>query len=247
MTVAGEDGRSLDGRRVVVVGGTRGIGLATARAAADRGALVVLGGRTRPRVDQVVREIGGHARGGIVDATDAAAVRRFLASAAPIDHVVVTATGAALGRLVDADLDSLLALFDTKFWGGVRVVKEALGGKYFAENASIVLFSGASAHKGSPGFAVGAALNAAVESLVRSLAAELAPIRVNAVSPGLVDTPVWDALPGITREQVLRGAGALPVPRLGLPAELAEVVMLLLENCFMTGAVIAADGGFSST
>jgi NAD(P)-dependent dehydrogenase (short-subunit alcohol dehydrogenase family) len=207
---------------------------------------VLIGGRDEDRLARALDELAPGVDGRAIDATDASSIRGFLSEAGTIDHLIFTAGGAALGPLVEASMTDLLAFFDGKFWGGVRLVMLALAEDRLSQDGSIVLFSGASARNGSPGFAAGAALNAAVESLVRSLAVELAPIRVNGVSPGLIDTPVWDELTDVTREMVTEGARALPVPRLGRPKEVAQAVALLLENRFMTGTVLLVDGGFVS-
>jgi NAD(P)-dependent dehydrogenase (short-subunit alcohol dehydrogenase family) len=222
----------------LVVGGTSGIGLATARRLAAVGHTVHVASRTPAKAD-AAPELVAHR----LDGNDPEAVAELAAGLAPIDALVVTLGGSeGVGALADLDLAALRRAFEAKFWPTVTVLQAAL--PYLADQASITLVGAISAHAAMPGTAGIGALNAAVEALVRPLAVELAPQRVNAVSPGLVDTPWWEVLPAEARAGYFAAAEAgLPVRHVSTAEEIAEAVALLATNTSMTGTVLQIDGG----
>ncbi|HTC70057.1 MAG TPA: SDR family oxidoreductase [Acidothermaceae bacterium] len=227
---------------VLIVGGTSGIGLASARRLAAGGDNVHVASRDPAKVaavSEAAPELVAHR----VDGNDAAAIAQLAASLAPIDALVVTLSGSeGVGALAELDIASLRRAFEAKFWPTVTVLQAAL--PHLAEQASITLVGAISAHAAMPGTSGIGALNAAVEALVRPLAVELAPRRVNAVSPGLVDTPWWDALPTQARSDYFAGAAAkLPVRHVSSADEIAQAVVLLATNTSMTGTVVEVDGG----
>jgi NAD(P)-dependent dehydrogenase (short-subunit alcohol dehydrogenase family) len=223
----------------LVVGGTSGIGLATARRLRDGGATVHVVGRDKERLDAVDAGLVGHqADGGDRDAMAAAAE-----TIGTVDHLVVTLSGSeGMGPVATLDLDMLRRAFDAKFWAHVTTVQAVL--PRLAPAGSITLVGAISAHAGMAGTAGLAAINGAVESLVKPLAVELAPIRVNGVSPGLVDTPWWSGLPeDVRREYFTQAAAALPVRRIATADDIAEVVVMVATNPNLSGTVVEADGG----
>ncbi len=224
-------------RTTLVVGGTSGIGLAAARQRAARGDTVHVASRDPAKVTDSA--LVAHR----LDGNDPTAVAALAASLAPIDALVVTLSGSdGVGPLADLDLAVLRRAFEAKFWPTLTVLQAAL--PHLAEQASITLVGAISAHAAMPGTAGIGALNAAVESLVRPLAVELAPRRVNAVSPGLVDTPWWDALPDQARTDYFAAAAAgLPVRHVSSADEVAGAVVLAATNTSMTGTIIEVDGG----
>jgi NAD(P)-dependent dehydrogenase (short-subunit alcohol dehydrogenase family) len=226
----------------LIVGGSSGIGLATARQLAERGAAVHVVGRSRDRLDEIAStdpSLIGHQ----ADGSDAEAMRLVLDSIGTIDWLIVTLSGGGgQGPLANLDLTELRGAFDAKFWAHMTTIQVALA--HLAPRGSITLVGAVSARMGMPGTAGLAAINGAVEAVVKPLAVELAPIRVNAVSPGLVDTPWWNGLPAADREAYFAGAAkALPSGHVATAAEIAEVVVLAATNTNTTGTVIETDGG----
>ncbi|MFD9705991.1 SDR family oxidoreductase [Lentzea sp. NPDC059081] len=229
-------------RTTLVFGGTSGIGLATARQLAARGETVHVAGRSAERVASVrveAPELSAH----VADGTDHAAVAALAEGVAPIDALVITiSSSAGNGPLAELDLAELRKGFDEKVLGMLTVMQAAL--PHLSPDASITLVGAISAHTAMPGTAGIGAINAAVEALVRPLSIELAPRRVNAVSPGLVDTPWWNALPAETRDAYFSAAeAALPVGHVSTADEVGEAVVLLATNSSMTGTVVPVDGG----
>lgn len=226
----------------LVVGGTSGIGLATARRLRERGATVHVAGRGAERLAGLAAtdpEIVGHR----ADGGDRDAITAVVEKIGTIDWLVVALSGGeGAGPFADLDLDVLRQAFDAKFWGQLTTIQAAL--PHLAPTGSITLVSAISARTGMPGTAGLAAVNGAVEALVRPLAAELAPIRVNGVSPGIVDTPWWSGLPDDARRDYFANAArVLPTRRIATADDVAEVVVLAAVNPNMTGTVIEADGG----
>ena len=220
----------------LVVGGTSGIGLATARLLRQRGATVHVVGRTERPVDP---ELIPHWADGGDPGQMAAVVDR----AGRIDWLIVALSGAeGAGPIADLDVATLRRAFDGKFWAHLTTIRAALPG--LAPTGSITLIGAISARAAMPGTAGLAAINGAVEAMVKPLAAELAPIRVNGVSPGLVDTPWWSGIPAEQRRFYFEQMAAkLPVRRVATAEDVAEVVALAATNPNLTGTVLEADGG----
>ncbi|MGC0418788.1 SDR family oxidoreductase [Embleya sp. AB8] len=236
--------RSLHGQRVVVMGGSSGIGEATAALLAADGAEVVITGRDQARLDAAVERIGGKTTGHRLDGTDPVRVAEFFASSVePIDHLVLALSGASgSGPIASLDPADLEVGFAGKFWPFVRTLQGAL--PRLAAHASVTFVTAASARAAFPGTSGLAAINGALQAMVPPLAVELAPIRINAVSPGVIDTPWWDAIPTEARTELFTGiSAATPVGRVGHADEVADVIRLFVGNGFMTGTVIDCTGG----
>jgi len=234
---------SLQGSTVVVVGGGSGIGAAVARASIEQGAQVVLVGSRIERLRATAAALGSAAQARAADVTDQNSLAALFAGVGRVDHLVVTA-GPALGSppFAETDVATAQAGFDVKFWGSVRAVQAAL--PVLGPQASITLTSGLLSRKAVPGGFVKATMNAALESLARTLAKELAPRRVNVVSPGVTDTEAYAHLSAEQRAAMFDRTGkGLPVGRVGKPEEVAEAYLLAMRNGFMTGAVIDVEGG----
>ncbi|MGW1179292.1 SDR family oxidoreductase [Kitasatospora sp. NPDC002543] len=231
------------GQRVVVMGGSSGIGEAAASAFAADGAEVVVTGRDRDRLDAAVARIGGKSSGHRLDAADPAALAEFFAGTGTVDHLVVAVSGAAgAGPFARLDLAELATGFDAKFWPQVRVLQAAL--PHLREDGSVTLITAASARAAFPGTAGLAAINGALEAMVPPLAVELAPLRVNAVSPGVIDTPWWDRVPADQRAALFQGlAATTPAGRVGRAEDVARAIHMLAANTFVTGVVFDCTGG----
>lgn len=245
MSVTGNLPSVFTGQRVVVMGGSSGIGEAAAAAFAADGAEVVITGRGQDRLDAAVARIGGKTEGYRMDATDQGAVDAFFGQAGVIDHLVVAVSGAAgAGPFAELDLKDLATGFDAKFWPQVRILKAALPHLRRDGSGSVTLITAASARAAFPGTAGLAAINGALEAMIPPLAVELAPLRINAVSPGVIDTPWWDRVPAEQRQALFEGlATTTPAGRVGRPEDVARAIHLLAANGFVTGVVLDCTGG----
>ncbi|POZ62231.1 SDR family oxidoreductase [Chromobacterium alticapitis] len=230
MSVSGD---SLRQKTVAVLGGTSGIGRAVALAAAEAGAQVYVLGRS---IAQAGPWQSLHA-----DVADLDGLRQTFAAIGGIDHLVLTA-GARVGspKLADATRDDFRQVFEVKLFGNLLAVQQAL--PYLSADASITFTSGLLARKYGAGGLLKSTVNAALEAATRNLAKELAPRRVNAVSPGVVDTELWGE--AASRQATLaRIASGLPLGRVGRPQDLAQAYLFAMGNAFLTGAVLDVDGG----
>jgi NAD(P)-dependent dehydrogenase (short-subunit alcohol dehydrogenase family) len=239
---------SFDGQRVVIVGGSAGIGEAAAGAFAESGARVVITGRAKERLDQAAQRIGQPVEVRELDATDGAAVSEFFGSAGRVDHLVLAASPGAVGSGPFADLAgaALRQAFDGKFFAYVSVLQAALPA--MSADGSVTIVSAVSARAAYPGAAGLAAVNGALEALVPPLAVELAPLRINAVSPGVIDTQWWDVLPDEQRAAFFSSvAAASPARRVGTPQDVAGAIVYLAGAGFVTGTVLECAGGANLT
>jgi NAD(P)-dependent dehydrogenase (short-subunit alcohol dehydrogenase family) len=226
----------------LVVGGTSGIGLATARRLHDLGAAVHVVGRSKQRLDEVA-ETDSALTGHQADGGNRAEIEAVVEAVGRVDWLVVTLSGnEGPGAIADLDLGMLRRAFDAKFWAHLTTIQATL--PRLVPTGSITLLGAITARAGMPGTAGIAAINGAVEALVKPLAVELAPIRVNAVSPGVVDTPWWSGLPEDARREYFgQTAQALPARRVATAEDVAEVTVLAATNPNITGTVLETDGG----
>jgi NAD(P)-dependent dehydrogenase (short-subunit alcohol dehydrogenase family) len=233
----------LAGQRVVVIGGTSGIGLATARAAASDGASVVIAGRDPGRLEKALSELPDAVTGSNVDATSRDALDSFFSDVGDFDHLVLAASsGAGGGPFVNLDVDRLRAAFEGKFFAYFQAAQACLG--TLREGGSIVMITAGSARTTFPATSGLAAINGALEAMIPTLALELKPTRVNGVSPGVIDTPWWDNMPADSRDAAFAQiAASSPVRRVGQPDDVAQAVVFLMQDTYMTGTILECDGG----
>lgn len=233
---------NLHSQHVVVVGGSSGIGLAVARAARTAGATVTAIGRDADRLIAAAADVPG-LRTAPADVLDPDGLRAAFTTTGPVDHLVVTAGQAVLSAFAQGpEPAEQLHGLTVKLVGAANAVRAAL--PVLTPGASIVLTGGVSTDRPVPGAWTTSVATAAVEQLARALALELAPVRVNAISPGWTATPMWDAVLGEQADAVLRdAAGRLPTGRLADPQDVAAAVLLLLASPAITAEVLHVDGG----
>lgn len=233
---------SLENKKIVVIGGSSGMGLAVAKAVAAEGAKLIVASRSESKLDRAKAEIGGQTEAYQLDISSEEAVKNFFDKVGDFDALVITAFMALSGAFMEVEPAKARQVFENKFWGSYYTAK--YGAAKLNKNGSIVFFSGSAAEKPIAGISAIAAANGAIESLARSLAVELGTIRVNVVSPGLVATPTYSGMPEEQRKNYFNSvANALPVKRIGQPEDIAQAVLYLLKNGFTTGATINIDGG----
>lgn len=224
----------LRDRRILIVGGTSGLGLAVADLARARGAAIIVASRSAgERRAELAERLGPDVAALSLDAASPTGAADALAAIGTIDHLVVTTRPALTpAPLASLDLDQARQAFETKFWGTCRVIRAAL--PHLRPDGSIVLTSGIAGEKTYRNQSVMAALNGATEALCRSLAVELAPVRVNAVSPGFVAPKP---------PEVAALAAGFPLGRLADPEAVALAFLQLMENPCVTGTILVVDGG----
>lgn len=234
---------SLDGQRVVIIGGTSGIGLASATAAACEGAAVVIVSSNHGRVRDAVDQLPDATEGQVVDVRSEHAVRELFDRLGAFDHLVYTAgEPLALEELQTLSLERAREFFEIRYFGALAAVKHA--SSTIRPGGSIVLSSGSAGARPQKGWTIAASITGATEALTRALAVELAPVRVNAVAPGVVRTELWEGIPQAEREAFYNTVGeAMLTGRVGEPDEIAQTHLYLMRDRFITGAVIPVDGG----
>lgn len=233
---------SLDNQRVLVLGGSSGIGEAAALRAARAGAAVTIAARSRDRLDAALQRLPAGTFSQVLDVTDAGAVETFFAGEAPWDHVVLAGSSTQVGPVRTLPLEAAQAGMQNKFWGAYHVGRSVR----IARGGSLTLVSGVYAQRPNPAAVLQGAINAAIEGLMRGLALELAPdgVRVNAVSPSITATPLWDRLGETGRAaRFTEMRERLLVGRVADPDDIARAILFVATNPFATGSTVLVDGG----
>lgn len=233
----------LNGKTILILGGTSGIGLATAKAAAEEGAHVVIASSRQKSIDAALASLPGNTKGHVLDLSRKDSIARFFEGAGEFDHLVYTAgENLELAEISELSIDWARQFWNIRYWGAYTTVKYAT--PHIRAGGSIVLTSGVAGARPRKGWTVAASICSAMDGLTRALAVELAPVRVNAVSPGVVRSPLWGAMSEHDREAMYRDASArLPVGRVGEVEDIAEAYLYLMRENFSTGQVIVVDGG----
>lgn len=232
----------LSACHAVILGGNSGIGMATARSMTERGARVTIVGRSEARTREVAEEIG--ARGEVADGRDAKAMTEIFERIGPVDHLVLSAAGGTgFGTVDQLDTNDLQQSFDEKFWVYWTTLKAAL--PHMARDGSVTMVGAVRSRMADPPTIGLAAVNGALDAMVPGLARGLAPIRVNLVAPGVIDTPTWEGMPEDDRQRLFEyyGEERIPAGRVGTAEEVAEAIVGLASNAFVTGVVLPVDGG----
>ena len=229
----------INGKKAIVFGGTSGIGLSATQMLSDKGAHVIALSRNPDKLKNVPKNVSTKK----MDVLDRDALEKFFQEVGEYDILVNSATGGAraVGPFLSMDLDGYRASFD-KLWGYTNVVR--YGAKFLKDNGNIVLVSGSPARKCRPGQIAISSVGGAVEAFARGIAPEIAPKRINIVSPGIIDTPM-SPLQGKEREDYYKNTtNNNLIPRAGTPDEVATGIIFAIENEFITGTTIDIDGGW---
>jgi NAD(P)-dependent dehydrogenase (short-subunit alcohol dehydrogenase family) len=229
------------GRRVLVIGGSSGIGEAVAQLVAQRSARVTIASRSADKRAAALSRLPVGVLDAALDASDDAAVQAFFEAHPAWDHVVLAGSSTQTGPVRGLPLAAARASMDNKFWSAYHVGRHAR----IVEGGSLTFVSGVYAQRPQPAAVLQGAMNAALEALVRGLALELAPaVRVNAVSPSTTVTPLWDKLGPQGREAKFADMRArLPLQRVADPIDIAEAILFVAGNRFATGSTVLVDGG----
>ncbi|MBB3313441.1 NAD(P)-dependent dehydrogenase (short-subunit alcohol dehydrogenase family) [Rhizobium sp. BK196] len=231
---------SLRDNRVLVIGGSSGIGLAVAEAATAADAVVTIASRSRSKLDEALKSLGPQALSAVLDTADENALEAFFSANEPFDHIVVSAAQTPTGPVRKLELADAKQAMESKFWGAYRVARRAR----FTERGTLTLISGFLSERPSATSVLQGAINAALEGLARGLALELSPVRVNTVSPGLIDTPLWSKMDKDAKQAMFeKVSGNLPAKTVGRPADIANAVLFLMATPFATGSNVRVDGG----
>lgn len=231
--------------KALIVGGTSGIGLAAAGLLADQGFEVVIWGRDPEKLTRALGSLGDRAQGKSVDAGDRESVEEALVAVGPFDHLVIAVSGRkGMGVFRDLDLKVLREGFEEKFFPQLQVAQCAL--PFLREAGSITFVTAVSSRSRMPGTSGLGAINGAVELMTPTLAKELKPLRVNAISPGVINTTWWDFMTASEKKAAFDAfSKTIPLGRVGEPEDVARMIVAMIENSYLTGQVITVDGGVS--
>ncbi|WP_237274434.1 SDR family oxidoreductase [Tenacibaculum ovolyticum] len=235
--------KTLENKTVVIIGGSQGIGLETAKEAISKGASVTIASRSLEKLEKAKDYLKGNVSIYQLDGTIESEVKTFFEGFDKVDHLVISSSGGYGGSIKELDISAAKALFDSKLWVQMNAVKHA--SPKMSKGDSITLFSGIVSKKAIPGQMPYTGVGGAVESLGKMLALELAPTRVNVITPGFIHTTAWDAyMPEEQQKEFFNGfAETLPVKQIGVASDVTKGVLFFMESDYVTGAVLDIDGG----
>lgn len=228
----------LGNKHIVIIGGSSGIGFATAQAAIEQGANVTIASRSLEKLEKAKKEINSQINIAVIDTSNEESIQNFFANCDAIDHLVITAATLGNGSMASLSVSESKKIFDNKFWGSYAVAKHAL--PCLTETSSITFFSGITGQKPIASLTTITAACTAIEGLTKALAKELAPCRVNAVSPGITATPIFKS--GESRYKDF--TDRLIIKRAAQAKEIAQGVLYLINNKYTTGQILQIDGGY---
>ena len=238
-----ENHEELSGKRIVVLGGSSGIGLSVAQQVVAQGGRAIIASSNADRVEQAMATLDGKAEGYTLDLSNERDIQTVFQKIGAFDHLVFTAGDTLqLNALEATDLTKARQAFELRYWAALAAVKYAI--PQIRKDGSIVLTTGIAGQRPRKGWTVAASICGTIEALTRALAVELAPIRVNAVSPGVVRTNLWNNMQEQDREAMYESVGKqLLVGRVGEAREIARAYLFLMEEGYSTGQTIVVDGG----
>ena len=230
----------LKDQNVVIIGGSSGIGLATANLAQSQGAVVTITGRSEDKLRQAANDLGG-AKTAVLDIAQEPDIRQLFTDCQPVDHLVILGASLALGAIRDAPFKDLSRPITDRLLGAIQIIRHAIPKM---SGGSITLISGLLASRPVAGMAAVAAAIGGIEAMTRALALELAPSRINAIAPGYIDTPMLRAALNDQYEEVAKAQSAtLPMQRIGTAEETAKAIVFLMTSSYITGEILHIDGG----
>lgn len=234
---------TLKNKRVVILGASSGLGLATAKAAAGEGADLIMVSGNQQRIDEALKSFPAGTEGYAIDLSKEENIRDFFGRIGKFDHLVYTAgENLNLTYLSETDLQKARDFFILRYWGALAAIK--YGSPNINEGGSIGLTSGIASQRPGPGWALASSICGAMDGLCRAMAVELAPVRVNAVAPGVIRTNLWNSMTEQQRDDFYKNVGdSLLVKRVGEAEEIARTFVFLMKQSFATGQVITVDGG----
>lgn len=229
----------LEGQTVVIVGGSSGMGLGAAQVAAKAGASVIIASHSQEKMDAAISKIDG-IKGIQVDILNEQSIQQLFEQVGQLNHLFVTAAPGSRGEFLKQSINDARKYMDGKFWGSYTCA-------YYAaakiSQGSITFLSGGLSRRPEIGSSMVTASQAAVEGLAKALAVELAPIRVNTIMPGAIDTEMWDFLSEEEREKFRQQAAEVPAGRIGQAEDIGKAAVFLMTNSFITGTLIEVNGG----
>ena len=233
----------LRNKRVLILGGSSGIGFATAQSAAAQGAQVIIVSSNHQRVDAALAQLPAGNTGYAVDLTNEQQIKRLFETIGNFDHLVYTAgENLQLNKISNTAVDEARSFFNLRYWGAFTAVKYA--SPYINVGGSITLTGGIASPRPGSGWSLGASICAAMEGFTRAMAVELAPIRVNQVSPGVVKTNLWANMSATERDNMYMQIGnSLLVKRVGEAEDIAQAYLYLMQQQYATGQILVTDGG----
>lgn len=231
--------------KIVIAGGTSGMGFATAKLLLSKGYFVTVFGRDKSKLNKALADLGKNADGKIADASNSNEIERAFSEIGSFDHLVIAlSAGKGIGMFKDLNLTDLRKGFDGKLFPQLQVAQAAL--TYIKDNGSITFITSISSQSKAIGTSGLGAINGAIEIMIPTIAKELKPLRINAVAPGVINTNWWDFLPPEKKEGTFKQySDTIPLGRIGEPEDVAKMIFSLIENEYVTGQIIAVDGGLS--
>jgi NAD(P)-dependent dehydrogenase (short-subunit alcohol dehydrogenase family) len=233
---------SLKGKRIIILGGSSGLGLATAKAAADEGANVIIVSSNQNRINEALKQLPQNAKGYAVDLSKEQNIKAFFDQTGNFDHLIYSAgENLNLNTIDQTDIEQARSFFNLRYWGAFAAVK--YGSPYINIGGSISLTSGTASARPGKGWSVASSICGAMEGFVRAMAVELAPIRVNSVVPGVIKTNLWNSMPAEDRDGLFKSGENLLVRRVGEAEDIALAFIYLMKQQYGTGQNITIDGG----